>query len=378
MTNATDTLEGTAAAQAASALASVLTGKPVPTPTPAEPAPQDTPAPAAGAKPAEQAPPADSAPQTPTPSEPAAEPSPYDSVVASVLGDTPATIQWGDDAKNLFKTTFGVEDPLEFKKQVDLKDQKLSLVEKEVDELKPLKQAFESMPPAAHVAFQKLLQGDAKGAQEYLKSIPTVALENKEAAELSDRVLVDTYFEGKVKPEQWNLLNDPEADSDVVDAFKTKVSMLREAAEIKHDARRNEAKELAVKFEADQKAAHENYITAVAATIAEAKSTPLGVFVPQIENEIRSGHFVTKFVQPDGVTPTKEAATLLLKGLHFDQAVKAAEERGYARGASGKRQEDTSRMPPAVSAAARSAGDQPTVETQQQQINKIMLGVFNR
>ena len=302
---------------------------------------------------------------------------PYDNVVASVVGGQPA-VQWSDDAKNLFKTTFGAEDPLAFKAEIDNKLTQVQLFETQLKELQPLKSAFEAMPPAMHVAFQKAMQGDVAGAQEYLKSMPTAALENKAAKDLNDRQLIDTYFPDKMKSEQWAMLNDPEADSDVKEALKTKVTALREAAEFKHEASRNDHQETVAKQKQAQELAFKEYQAAVTNTAALAKGSNLGSFVDDtFVNNLQTGDYIMNFVQKDGVTPTPQAATLLLKALHFDPAVKAAEARGYKRGLEEARLEDTSRMPSAVRSAARDAGDAPKNPTQQDSINQILFRALN-
>jgi hypothetical protein len=202
--------------------------------------------------------------------------------------------------------------------------------------------------------------------------MPSVALENKDAKDLTDKQLIDTYFPGKMTPEKWNMLNDPEVDAEVKEALKERVNVLRDTAEMRHEAKRREAIEQATRYQAEAEARAKNWQDSVASTITNAKQSPLGAFVDhEFTNDIQTGKYLTKFVQPDGVTPTLEAATLFLKGIHFDKAVKAAEERGFARGQQKQLQEDTARMPNANRPVVRDSGDAPMEKSAQDLIRSL-------
>lgn len=300
---------------------------------------------------------------------------PYSAVLNEMLGEQkPASIQWSDEAKNLFKQTYGVDDPVAFKAEIDQKIAQAELIKKQYDEVAPIKESLDKLPPSMYRALQLAFEGKIEDAQSYLKELPKVAFENKESKDLDDRMLIDTYLPGKIKPEQWEALTDPEADEEVVDAIEARIAILRDTAAELHDKRRNEAIAEVAKQQEMQKAAFENYQNGLAQTIATAKNSSLRAFVTdQVVSDVQSGGFLGKFVQQDGVTPTPEATTLYLKALHFDGAVKAAETRGYERGKQEALLEATSRQPSMPRGGYRDAGAPPQSATEQDMINQILL-----
>lgn len=300
---------------------------------------------------------------------------PYATLLNDVLGEQkPASIQWSDEAKNLFKQTYGAEDPVAFKAEIDRKIAEADLLKRQYEEIAPIKESLDKLPPSMYRALQLAFDGKIEDAQNYLKELPKVAFENKESKDLDDRMLIDTYLPGKIKPEQWEALTDPEADEEVVDAIEARIAILRDTAGELHDKRRNEAiSEIANQKEA-QKAAFENYQRGLAETIAVAKNSFLRALInDQVVSDVQSGGFLAKFVQQDGVTPTPEATTLYLKALHFDGAVKAAETRGFERGKQEALLEATSRQPSMPRGGYRDPGAQPQTATEQDMINQILL-----
>jgi hypothetical protein len=300
---------------------------------------------------------------------------PYASVLNEMLGEQkPAAIQWSDEAKNLFKQTYGAEDPVAFKAEIDQKIAQADLIKKQYEEVAPLKESLDKLPPSMYRALQLAFEGKIEDAQNYIKELPKVAFENKESKDLDDRILIDTYLPGKIKPEQWEALTDPEADEEIVDAIEARIAILRDTAGELHDKRRNEAIEQVAQQQQAQKQAFENYQKGLADSIASAKNSSLRLFVDDnVVNDMKSGGFLGHFVQQDGVTPTPQATTLYLKALHFDGAVKAAETRGYERGKQEALLEATSRQPAMPRMANRDVGDQPRTTNEQDMINQILL-----
>lgn len=343
------------------------------------PAPQQTPAaPAANAAPVEPpaapaAPPVseakkDEAPivENPAPAAPVVDP--YEAVAAAVGDSAPATT-WSDEARGLLKATFGVEDPDHIKTQLT----QAELVAKELDELKPIKAAIESLSPVARRVVELALSGKAAEAQEYLKNQPAVAIESKQAAELTDRQLIDTYFPDKITKDQWAMLDDPEADEYLVDALKTRIKVLRDAGADRHEMVVDEARS---SYEKEVKAQNELAVEvnrSIAETISKAKESPLRAFVDQgTVTEISTGAFIRKYVTEKGAL-TPEAATLHLKSIHFDHAVKAADARGYKRGKEEALLEATSRQPSGTTSARRDPGDVPVAETVDGQVKNVLF-----
>lgn len=300
---------------------------------------------------------------------------PYSAVLNEMLGEQkPASIQWSDEAKNLFKQTYGVDDPVAFKAEIDQKIAQADLIKKQYEEVAPLKESLDKLPPSMYRALQLAFEGRVEDAQNYIKELPKVALENKESKDLDDRILIDTYLPGKIKPEQWAALTDPEADEEIVDAIEGRIAILRDTAGEMHDKHRNEAITQVAQQREAEKQAFENYQNGLAASIASAKNSSLRLFVDDnVVNDMKTGGFLGQFVQQDGVTPTPQATTLYLKALHFDSAVKAADTRGFERGKQEALLEATSRQPTMSRMANRDGGDQPRPTTEQDAINQILL-----
>ncbi|MFO0190274.1 MAG: hypothetical protein ACK54F_03385 [Planctomycetia bacterium] len=301
---------------------------------------------------------------------------PYATMVANIVGDQSPEINvaWTDEAKNLFKQTYGVEDPIAYKKELDSKLAESQLYKQKYDEVAPVLGQLEKLPPTMYRALQLALEGKVDDAQDYLKSLPKIALENKESKSLEDRLLIDTYLPGKIKPEQWDMLNDPEADEDTVDAIESRIAILRDTAAEMHDKKRDEIITQVQQQEAMKKQAFEDYQKGVADSIAVAKNSSLRVFVDDnVVGQVSNGSFIHKFVKEDGVTPTPEATTLYLKALHFDPAVKAAEARGYERGRQQALLEATSRQPAMSRAANRDPGAQPMATNPDDAIRQILM-----
>lgn len=274
---------------------------------------------------------------------------------AAAAFEAPApTPTWDDNAKAAFKAEFGVEDPQALKTQLE----QFGLVKEEYEKVKPIVEQINALPAGLLEAFNLALSGKVAEARQYLASTPEAILESRDPAKMTERELVDTHYPGKIKPEQWDMLNDPEADPEIVDALKTRIGLLKDAATDKQTTAINAAK---VRQEQEAKArqdAFENYQRGVASTLAIAKESPLkGLLDKGTVEQIQNGSFLRTFVQEDGVTPTPEAATRLLWALHGPKLREAAEARGYARGKSEAALEAASRQPALAPGANRSAGD---------------------
>jgi hypothetical protein len=299
---------------------------------------------------------------------------PYDAAVAELLDGQPAEIEWTPEAKELFKKTYGADDPLAFKKTYEEKQAEADLYKKKYEEVAPVQEQLSKLPPAMYRALQLALEGDVKGAQEYIKTLPTLTLENKEAKDLTPRQKIDTYLPGKVKPEQWDLINDPEADEDVVDALKQRVAILDETASEMHERKRSEVQTQWQQEEAAKKQAFEQFQQGVAAAVANARTSSVRVFVDDnVVKKVQDGSFIFDYVQEDGVTPTPHALTQHLKALHYDNAVKAAEARGIEIGKKQATIESTSRQPTGPRAVNRDPGVPTKERTVEDQADDIIL-----
>lgn len=358
-------------------------------------------------------PPAQSQPQQTqeqaAPATPAAEPAAVDKAVAEMVADTPATpevkapdaapaetiedplekavsglfqedkpIEWSEDAKKAFAAEFGVEDPASFKTEYQSLKERHEIVAKENEALSALKRDIESMTPAMLRAIELFREG--KDPLEYLKSLPDGVFHNKPAAELTDRQLLDTYAKGKVTPEQWDKLNDPDTDPEVADAIKEKIAHYRDIAAEKHEAARQSTAQDLSKAEEARKQAFESFRSGVANTIAFAKNDRFAkAFVDKghVDEMSQPGVFLSRFLESDGVTPKPQALALVLKAERFEEAVKAAEKVGYKRGYESGVLEGNSKLPTAPS-ARRGVVTPPSPEQTKQSPAEATLDMIER
>jgi hypothetical protein len=299
---------------------------------------------------------------------------PYASV-AEGLSAPAAVPTWTDEAKAVFSKEFGTDDPSALKTQLE----QLSLIKGEYEKVKPTLDQFNSLPATILEPLRLALQGKFDEAKNYLASTPSSVLAALEPEKMDDKTLIGTHFPGKISNEQWDMINDPEADPDVVDALKTRIGILREAAADKQRQAVTSAQQAEQSRKDAERVAYENFERGVAATLSNVKSSPLKGLVDQgTVEQFRTGQFIRDFVQEDGVTPTPNAATLLMWARHGQKISEAAEARGYARGKTEAALEATSRQPARPNVGTRSSGDTPVATTQEDQIRSLMFSALTR
>ncbi len=243
-----------------------------------------------------------------------------------------AEVDWSDDEKKKFKDFFGHDDPKAFKEEFSKTKEEHSAYGEENKQLKKLADRINKMDP--HVIRALELEAQEKGAgQKYLKGLPDVSILNKDAKKISDRDILDTYVpDHGISDEAWNMLGDEFADPETVTALKKRISFLRANAEDMHKAQQGSLAKEREAEEASRKEFDKRYGEAVDQTIAEAKNSPLGAFLTRAhENEVRSGKFISRFIQEDGISPTKHLMTTMLKAELYD-SLKKAQEKLYKRG----------------------------------------------
>jgi len=306
---------------------------------------------------------------------PASDPT-MDAILDTYAGKAASAPSWTPEAVAAFKATFGAEDPSAYKADLERRIQEAELLKQEYDAVKPLAETINGLPPAVLEPLRLVMQGKVKEAKAYLASTPDVVLANKPADKCSDRELIDAYLPGKMSADKWEILGDPEADSDVKDAISEKVKILREAAEEKH-TRTLEASRLSQEAEmAAREQAAAAYRANVAATITTLNSSPLkSLATKEFTEEISSGKYISRYVNPDG-SPTAEAATLHLKALTFDKAMEAAVARGLKQGREEGLLESTSRQPSMPATQRRTSGDPVQNQTEADRIRQMMFGAL--
>ena len=239
---------------------------------------------------------------------------------------------WSDEDKAKFKAHFGSEDPDAFKNEfTKLREEHANFAKENVG-LKATTDRLAKLDP--HVARAMEMELDEKGSgQKYLKSLPDVDLLNKDAKKISDKALLNTYVpDHGITEEQWAILNDENADPDEAAALKRRIGFLRANGEDMHKKAQGALAEEREAEQARQREFSNKYNEAVAAAIAHAKNSPLKAFITAAhEDEIRTGKFVGRFVQEDGISPKPELLEILLKAEKYDTLKKLA-EKNYNRG----------------------------------------------
>lgn len=302
-----------------------------------------------------------------------AEVDPMAEIVAGMVPSTSPKIEATEDAKSYIKSVLGVDDLSAYKTDVETKLTAADMAKAEYEKAKPLIDGLNSLPPALQSAFSMAMQGKTAEAQEFLRTLPGAVFQNKPASEIPTKDLVEQHFPGKIKPEQWAALEDPETDEDIKDALKTRIDLLKEAASEKHDKQLSEiANQHKTQAEANA-ARYEKYQTAVAATITQAQSTSIGKLLDQgTKEKLADGSFLSAFVEEDGVTPTKDAATLYLLAVNGQRLIQAADASGYKRGKEEGMLATTQRQP-SLPPGGRTAGDPPKNPTADDRMNQILF-----
>lgn len=243
-----------------------------------------------------------------------------------------AEVEWSDDEKKKFKDFFGHDDPKAFKEEFSKTKQEHSTYGEENKQLKKLADRINKMDP--HIIRALELEAQEKGAgQKYLKGLPDVSILSKDAKKISDRDILNAYVpDHGISDEAWEMLGDEYADADTVAALKKRIGFLRANAEDMHKAQQGSLSKEREAEEASRKEFDKRFGEAVDQTIAEAKNGPLGAFLTRAhENEVRSGKFISRFIQEDGISPTKHLMTTMLKAELYD-SLKKAQEKLYKRG----------------------------------------------
>lgn len=351
-------------------------------PTPAEFMPGGKPQPPV--QPAADPAPKAEAPQPPTqqtaaqeskneqPATPAAPADPYEAIA---LGEEPpAPVEWDDKAKGAFKSVFGAEDPLAYKSQIETRLQQAELEAKQLQELLPLKQQFESLTPALKRAFQLALEGKAQEAHSYLRDMPDAVFLDKEAKNLPSEKLIKTHLPDAMSDEDFAILKDPDADPDEVKAIKAKEKHYRAIAADIHERQRQENSSKLSESENARRQQIEAYTSSVAQAITAAESTKYKALVtPEFKQALHDGSFLRSFLT-EGGTLTPEAGERLIWSYHGPKIAEAIGKAQYSKGKSEGLLEATSRQPGAPPTRGRQVDSGPSSNSAEDIMKKFMPG----
>lgn len=216
---------------------------------------------------------------------------------------------WDDKAKNAFKETFGHEDPMAFKEQYTKTAQELELLKPELEPLRNIKKFIDGLPPALAEAMSLYQQG--KDPIEYLVSLPKAAAFDRPVADVPARELIDHYFKGKVTPEDWNRLGDPDVDPAIKDAIKDKIGIYEGSARELYVRDLEKPKVAAQEREKAHREAQAAYDRSITDNVVAAKKSTVAPLIDQgTIDRFKNGDLVKKFLYlDDGVTIRPELLT---------------------------------------------------------------------
>jgi hypothetical protein len=278
-------------------------------------------------------------------------PSEVDKLISAITGQGQQT-QWSDDAKKLFKETFGAEDPLAFKEQYGKVTSEVELLRKatlEGENLKNFYKRVEQEQPALAAALLEFQEG--RDPLQYISKLANANILGKNSKELSDDVLAATYMRDKFSDEELNARRTGDYSSLAVDKemLDAKFKMLRPAAEFMHDQRNKEYTDGMTKKQQQIMEIRERSMQDRAAALAHAQSDPVArLYLNQETIEAFHNNSFTNgvFTKEDGsLHPNALAATI--KAMRYDSDVKRAYEAGLSAGKKSGLQEATSSLPDA-------------------------------
>lgn len=258
---------------------------------------------------------------------------PYAQIVEDSLRGPEAEVSFTDEELAKIEKIAGTRDLKDFVGKYSTTTEKASLLEAQVNEYSAIKNSLEALPPAFRRAFDMAMEGKIEKAQEFLRDLPTTVLTNKEAKNIPSNKLIPAYLGDKMTEQDFATMADPDTDPDVVDALKAKEKHYRDIAADLHERKRQEVLD-AQKVESEaRQAAIAKYNDGLAQSWATLKNSPYKALADQaFQQEFQSGAWTREFVQEDGVTPTPQAAMLLLKARHHDKLAQAKFDAGYKRG----------------------------------------------
>lgn len=318
-------------------------------------------------------------PATPAATEPKKEPTAAELAVRNMAEPSPAAVVWDDGAKKILKDAWGVEDPVAWKAQIDQQLAQVDILRQDATDGVAYKKAVESLSPAAAQFFKLELQGKKEEALAYIRSLPNEVLENKAAKDIAPRQLIDTYLKGKMTAEDYAAMADPDTEPSVVQALKEKEKHYAAIAADMHEAKLGAVAKENERQAAEEKAIHEATQKAQATAVAQAKNHPLtkAFVTPAVVDQYMSGQLARKqFVSEDGITPSAQQLTNLLKAEHFDEVMAAQKAYWYEKGKEDGAQVRTALAPSAGSGSGRAVASPPQEE--QDPAKKILQEVARR
>lgn len=268
-----------------------------------------------------------------------------------------------DDFKKALKEYTGYEDPQKFQVDYNTQREESRLMGEELKSLREIKGRLDKLSPQMLKALQMEWNKTGDG-HKFIRSLPDPEVLNQDPKKLSDKQVLDFVDDHGITDEHWKTLNDPDADPGERDAIKRRIGFLRLNGEDTIRKMQEQNKADAMAEQAAVQAQQERWSKGVAAAVAKAKEGPLKTFVtPQHIDEIRSGKFISRLFEDDGVTPKPELLETLIKAEKYDSAREAAKKAGYKKGKADGLAEATSGMPTSPRAGRATATPNTNLKT---------------
>lgn len=250
-----------------------------------------------------------------------------------------------DDFKKALKEYTGYEDPQKFQVDFNTQKEEARLMSEELKSLREIKGRLDKLSPQMLKALQMEWNKNGEG-HKFLRSLPDPDVLNQDPKRLSDKQVLDFVEDHGITEEHWKTLNDPDAYPGERDAIKRRIGFLRLNGEDTIRKIQEQNKADAAAEQAAIQAQNERWSKGVAAAVAKAKEGSLKTFVtPQHIDELRSGKFINRLFEDDGVTPKPELLETLIKAEKYESAREAAKKAGYRKGKADGLAEATSGMP---------------------------------
>lgn len=314
--------------------------------------------------------------EAPPPAAPLAAETP-DPFLSALTGQTD-TVEWTPEAKELFKKTYGTEDPFAYKSDIEKRLAELNEVKERVvkaDNLEANLNKLAQDNPVLHAAVMEQLNGGDGLA--YISKQPNLTIAGKKAEDVADATLMDAYMRERFSDEEREALRTGKYDDLGINEtdLKAKVKMFRSAAEFMHEQREGERNKAIQSREQQIAQLREKDTQARAAAIAAASNDRFAKL--HMTQEVISGLrdnsiFNGVFTDSDG-TLHPNSLTALIKAKHYDgdvaRALELGEKKGYQRGL----QEGTASLPtPRPGQRMVSTGDQQAGDQYQSTISQAV------
>lgn len=238
---------------------------------------------------------------------------------------------WDDKAKEVFKKTFGAEDPEAFLSEVNTLKEAAAQAQEQAKKAEKVLANAAKLPYELAKAVEAALEG--KDYKTHIAELATGVTLSKAAKDIDKVSLVDKYYKGKFSDEDKEAIKNGEADEDLMERFNGYHGLAAE----KHDAARTKEQAAIERAQVARKQAQEADKQSALEAVAFAKNDPvvsklINELSPSVIDEYLSGELEEKQLYNADGTRSKAGLALLVKGMLFDRAVTRALKGAQAAG----------------------------------------------